>query len=87
LLDLGGVTGGAIERKEMPRGEKLPCEVLKLRACVLLLALRQAPDSVERRAALINWVQEDPAHRQAFDALNQSLEAVAQLLEQDRVGP
>jgi ferric-dicitrate binding protein FerR (iron transport regulator) len=81
LVDLGGLAGWAIERKEMQRGEELPCEALKLRACLLLLALRQAPDKDERRAALINWVLEDPAHRQAFDALNQSLEAVAQLLE------
>jgi len=87
LLDLGGFPGWAVERKKMQRGEKLPCEALKLRACLLLLALRQAPDNGERRAALINWVQENPAHRQAFDALNQSLEAVAQLLEQYGVAP
>ena len=87
MVDLGGFPGWAIEWKEMPRLEELPCEALKLRACLLLLALRQAQDRGERRAALINWVQEDPAHRQAFDALNQSLEAVAQLLDQYGVAP
>lgn len=59
-----------------------PREELEIKACMLLLAVHQAPDSVERRAALVGWVQEHPAHRQVFDALDQSLETVAHLLEQ-----
>ncbi|MGH8351613.1 MAG: DUF4880 domain-containing protein [Pseudomonas sp.] len=65
----------------MDRFSDSDIEMLEIKAYQLFLAIHLEPDNPEARAALISWVEESPAHRRAFHALDQHLEEVAKLLD------